>query len=103
MLALTATATSDVFKAVKKTLCLEDPALVGLSPSRENIKYYVEPLQSIKNLSELMRSGLLRMHTNFPKTLVFSHTIAECASLYQSMRRTLGNHFTEPSWYPDYH
>lgn len=65
MLALTATATSDVFKAVKKRLCLEDP---GLSPSRKNIKYYVEPLQSIKNLSAVMCSVLLHMHSNFPKT-----------------------------------
>ena len=103
ILALTATATSDVFKAVKKRLCLEDPALVGLSPSRENIKYYVEPLPSIKTLSDLMSSSLLSLRSNFPKTLIFCHTIAECASMYQCIRRTLGNHFTEPSGYPDYH
>lgn len=51
MLALTATATLDVLTAVKRRLCLEDPVLVGLSPNRENIKYYVEPMLSIKKLS----------------------------------------------------
>ena len=103
MLALTATTTLDVFKAVKKMLCLEDPVLVGLSPSRENIKYYVDPMLSLKKLSELMSNGLLSLRTNFPKTLIFCHTIAECASMYQCIRRTAGNHFTEPSGYPDYH
>jgi len=35
----TATATSDDFAAVKKRLCLDHPALVGVFPNRENIKY----------------------------------------------------------------
>jgi len=103
VLALTATATSEVFAVVKKRLCLEHPSLVGLSPSRDNIKYYVEPLQSINKLCELMSANLTIMRTGFPKTLVFRQTTAECASMYRTLRRMLGDHFTEPSGYPDYH
>ena len=50
-----------------------------------------------------MSSGLLSLRSSFPKTLIFCHTIAECASMYQCIRRTAGKHFTEPPGYPDYH
>jgi len=103
VLALTSTATSDVFAAVKKRLCLDRPVLVGVSPSRENIKYYVEPLQSINSLCEVMSDGLLSMRTEFPKTLILCQTIQECSTMYKTFRRKLGTHFTEPSGYPDYH
>ena len=103
MLALTPTATSEVFAVVKKRLCLEHPSLVGVSPSRDNIKYYMEPLQSINKLCELMSANLTTMRSGFPKTLIFCQTIADCASMYRTLRRMLGDHFTEPPKYPDYH
>ena len=42
MLALTATASTDVFKAVKKRLSLENPLMIGTPLDRENIKYNLE-------------------------------------------------------------
>ena len=94
MLALTATDTSEIFAVVKRRLCLEHPSLVGVSPSRDNIKYYVEPLQSINKLCELMSANLVTSCTGFPKTLTFCQTIAECASMHRTLRRMLGDHFT---------
>ena len=90
VLALTATATSDFFTAVKKRLCLDCPTLVGVSPSRENIKYHVEPLQSINSLCEVMTDGLLSLHSEFPKTLIFCQTIPECVTMYKTFRRNWG-------------
>ena len=48
ILALTATITSEVYKTVRNRLSLVNPAVIGLPPSCDNIKYYVEPLSNIK-------------------------------------------------------
>ena len=47
ILALTATLTTTVFEAVKKRLSLNDPAVIGTSPNRANIKYHVEPKETV--------------------------------------------------------
>ena len=79
ILALTATATSEVYKAVRNRLSLDDPAVIGLPPSRDNIKYYVEPLPNINMLSDLLTENLKHLCLSFPKTLIFCRTIAECS------------------------
>ena len=43
ILALTATSTTEILKAVKTRLSLDDPPVIGVSPNRANIKYYIEP------------------------------------------------------------
>jgi len=37
------------------------------------------------------------------QTLIFCKTVAECTSIYKTMRRALDKDFTEPLGYPDYH
>ena len=59
ILALTATATSDVLKVVKARLSLDDPIVIGVSPNRVNIKYYIEPLPSITVVCDLLATNLL--------------------------------------------
>ena len=103
ILALTATATSEVYKAVRNRLSLDDPAVIGLPPSRDNIKYYVEPLPNINVLSDLLTENLKHLCLSFSKTLIFCRTIAECSLLYQTIRTKLGKDFTHPCGYPDYH
>ena len=103
ILALTATLTTTVFEVVKKRLSLNDPAVIGTSPNRANIKYHVEPKETIATLRGLLSDKLLAMRTKFPKTLVFFKTVAECAAMYKHIRRALGKYFTEPPKYPDYH
>lgn len=77
--------------------------IIGLSPNRDNIKYYVEPLPSINMFCELFAENLLSHCVNFPKTLDLCYTIAECASLYQAIRSKLGKDFTDPPGCPNYH
>lgn len=103
ILALTATLTTTVFKAVKKRLSLNDPAVIGISPDRTNIKYHVEPKETIVTLRGLLIDKLLAIRTKFPKTLIFFKTVKECAAMYKDIRRALGEDFTEPPRYPDYH
>ena len=82
---------------------MRDPAIIGLSPSRDNIKYHVESLVSVKNLCELFATNIQTNRTSFPKTLVFCSTIAECSLMYRTLRNILGNEFTDPPKYPDIH
>ena len=103
ILALTATTTPEGLKIISDRLSLVEPVIVGLSPNPANIKYYVEPLPSMMMLCETLTDGLQLKCTEFPKTLVFCPTIADCASLYQTMSSKLGIYFTEPPGYPDYH
>ena len=71
ILALTAMATSEVYKAVRNRLSLDDPAVIGLPPSHDNIKYYVESLPNINMLSNLLTENLKHLCLSFPKTLIF--------------------------------
>lgn len=103
IIALTATATPEVLRTVKHKLCLKDPVVIGLTPNRENIKYFIKPLPNIEILCELFGENLIHMRTGFPKTLVFFCTIAECVAAYKSLKAKLGKHFTDPPGYPDYH
>lgn len=79
VLATTTTATDEVYDTVVKRLSMRDPAVIGLSPSRDNIKYHVKPIVSIKSLCELFADKIRTIRTEFPKTLVFCPTIAECS------------------------
>ena len=46
----------------------------------------------------------IRYHrTNFPKTLIFCSTIAECSLIYRTLRTLLGDHFLVAPGYPDFH
>ena len=59
VLALTGTATPEVVKAVRSKLSWNDIVIVGISPARDNIKYYVEPLPKLAVLSKFFSEHLL--------------------------------------------
>ena len=75
---------------------MRDPAIIGLSPSLDNIKYHVEPLISVKNFCELLAAKIRTNCTSIPKTLIFCSTIAKCSLMYRTLRNMLGSEFTDP-------
>ena len=85
ILALKATSTAEIFKAAKTRLSLDDPAVIGISLNRTNIKHYVEPLPLINTLYDLMAKNLSSFRLLFPKTLIFCQTIAECSLMYETI------------------
>ena len=103
ILALTATITPESFKIISDRLCLNEPVIIGMPPSPLNIKYNVEPLPSVTMLCETLAEGIQAKRDDFPKTLVFCHTISNCASFYRTMLSKLGKDSTDPPGYPDYH
>lgn len=56
VMALTATATRETLKIIKKRLVMKDTAVVALPPDRGNIRYSVQPDQSLNELSTDQRS-----------------------------------------------
>ena len=96
MLALTGTATPEVYDSVVNRLSLKDPIIVGLSPSRDNIKYYIEPPLSVKKFCELFAEKICCSRIECPKTLIFCSSIPECSLMYRTLRTLLGNEFVEP-------
>ena len=103
ILALTATATPETLKVVTSRLSLNDPVVVGLPHTQNNLKYHVEPLPSLAVLSDTLADGLLNNRTAFPKSLIFCNSVSDCALLYEELRSRLGLNFTEPPGYPNYH
>ena len=74
ILATTATATREVYDSVVKRLSMRDPAIIGLSPSRDNIKYHVEPFILVKNFCEMFAAKIRTNRTGIPKNInIMSH------------------------------
>jgi len=103
IIALTATVTTNSFCIITERLSLKDPVVVGVKPNQPNIKYFVEPLPAVEVLCDTLRTGLKNLRLTFPKTLVFCRSLGDCSTLYQAIRRKMGDDFTEPPKYPDLH
>ena len=71
MLALTATATQETLQVASERLALKAVVVVALPPSRPNIMYKVQPLQNLEEFSISLSTGLRRLGTAFPKTVIF--------------------------------
>ena len=69
----------------------------------DNIRYHVEPLLSIHHLCDMFATHIRTSRKDFSKTLVFYQTIADCSQMYRTLRRMLGEEFTEPRGFPDFH
>jgi len=73
ILALTATATKETLDVVTERLSLKDPAVIGLPPDRENIKFKV--CASAADFSSLLADELMLKRGATPKTVVFCRTL----------------------------
>ena len=79
---LTATATNNTRTKICKLLNMVDPAVIGISPNRSNIRYscvHCPPGPRFTWLLEELRSKKLTT----TKTMVFCRSIENCAHLYQ--------------------
>lgn len=100
VLALTATATEETFKCVKDRLAMKDVKVIGIHPGRANIKYIVKPSINVNELSLLLTTELSKLRTKVPKTVIFCHTLLQCANLLKSLKRDLKLDITEPPGMP---
>ena len=103
VMALTATATRDTFDAVVKRLSMTNVAIIALPPGRTNIKYSVQPLLDLCDLTDFICDDVRKLGINYPKTVIFCRTYKDCSNLYLTIRTKRGQRFTEPFGYPDFH
>ena len=103
VMALTATATHDTFDAVVQRLSMRNPAVIALPPGRTNITYFVQPLLTLHDLTDMICSDIRKLDSSYPKTVIFFRTYKDCSDLYLTIRKKLGKRFTEPAGYPDFH
>ena len=101
VMALTATATSKIISVVTTQLAMDEPLIIGLNADRSNIKYVVRPLQTVDTLSTTLAYELVTEHTNMPKTVIFCHTLRDCADMFSALKQKLGPSITRPPGLPN--
>ena len=95
IIALTATVTNNSFHIITEQLFLKDPVVVRIKPNQPNIKSFVEPLPVVEVLCDTLCTGLKNLYLTFPKPLVFCHSLGDCSTLYQAIRRKMGDYFMD--------
>ena len=100
ILALTATATKETLESVIGRLALQDPAIIGLPPDRNNIKYSVKECPSMKELCHKLTDELNSKQSQTPKTVLFCQSLQHCANIFATIKRLLGENITEPPGSP---
>ena len=103
ILSLTATATTATFNAVCKRLSMSNPVLIGCPPHRTNILYVVKPLPDMDKFCTDLSDKIKVLGLEYPKTVIFCRRYVDCAALYHSLKRKLGDHFLFPPGYPNFH
>ncbi len=104
-MALTATTTHKIFKAVVERLSLkaDEVVVVANPPQRFNITYSVGPLKPIDEFGRDLAEEVRMKRANFPKSIVFCRNYRDCSQLYLSLQSSLGRDFNEPPGYPNLH
>ena len=82
VLALTATAISTTKGLISRSLRLDDPFVISVSPDRPNVHYSVVRI-SVCDVTVPFKWLIGDLQRNLAKTIVFSRSIAACAKLYK--------------------
>ena len=84
VLALTATATQNVYETVCKNLCMKEPVVIAKSPNKPNIRYSVVRVSRDldKSFGWLIDQLKTKRH-NLDRVIVFCRSISTCTNLYK--------------------
>lgn len=101
ILALTATASSDLRVCVARMLGMRNEHVVSLSPCKANIMYAVSAFKNIKDTFSPIITRLRTERVTFPRMIIYCRQYEECADLYIHFKEQLGPEFMEPCGAPD--
>ena len=96
IMALTATATNTTRKVVISRLCMEDPVIVYVPPTKTNITYSVIEKPSINVVVQQIAKELLEYGDKSCRTIIYCRKHLEVASMYEEFVKVLGESFTFP-------
>ena len=71
ILALTATATTEIFHSVTSSLLLKDMQLISSPPSQDNLMYFLKPKHNLDELVSVLSSGFTNPAVQILKTVLF--------------------------------
>lgn len=100
VLALTATATHETLDCVVERLSMKSPAVIGLSPERDNITFYVKRAPTLNEFCLTIAGELKSKRVNTPKTVVFCRSLKKCSKIHDTISWQLNKDITEPSDLP---
>lgn len=101
IMALTATTTSSTLTIVSRRLSLDNPVVVALPPNKDNITYNVHEKVDIDDFKNTLCTEIASKRTQFPKTIIYVRTYANCINMYLVIKVKLGDGYTEPPGYPN--
>ena len=103
MMALTATATKSTRKEIIKSLDMQDPAIVSVSPMKSNIYYCVSNQEkpAVSKSFYPICEKLARKRVTMDRIIIFCRSYDEVTSIYYYFKHQLGTGFTEPCGAPD--
>ena len=101
VMALTATATRTTRNDVIKSLDMQSPVIVSISPMKDNIFYCVSPKASIPSSFGPLADRLAAQRTSMDRIIIFCRTYDEVTEIYYFLKMKLRSQFTEPPGAPD--
>ena len=98
VLALTTTATTTTKGLISRSLRLDDPLVIAVSPDRTNIYYSVLkiPVRDVTIPFKWLLLELQKERKKSAKTIVFCRSIAACVKLYKHFLTSLRSESYEP-------
>ena len=101
VMALTATATVSTRKDIIKSLDMQNPVVVSVSPMKENIYYCVSKKVKVNESFLPICEKLASQRAATDRMIIFCRTYDEVTSIYYYFKQQLGKRFTEPPGAPD--
>lgn len=100
-MALTATATKTTRNCIIKTLDMQTPDIVSISPIKDNIVYCVSEKSTIQVSLGPIADRLSCQRAAMDRIIIFCRRYEEVTEIYYFFKQKLGAQFTEPCGAPD--
>lgn len=79
---------------------MENIALIGLSPNRDNIFLSVIPSMTLENFIGSIAKGIKEQQLDYPKTIIFCRSYNDCNVIFDELEQKFGSFITHPPGYP---
>lgn len=99
-MALTATATSTTREVVQKRLCMQNPKLIYLPPTKKNIYYSVKTKLTMLEVIQPIVEELQSRNKYADKMILYCRRLNEVADMYEEFKSLLGEEFCYPKSSP---
>ena len=96
IMALTATATKYVRLAVSKTLCLHNPFVLAVPPSKPNVTYIVKKFSSLSDCFSTYAAALKQEKIHMGRILIYCRSLPQCCDV----RDFFYDHLQQDRLYP---